>query len=84
MASKRKTVAREGDSAYFLKILIYFVFGTIWIKVGGYVVFPVGLLIGLLVTRHDHFVIDRKVEYAVLIIAALLGLMGYGLFLSFA
>lgn len=76
------TTGRETDSAYFLKILLYFILGTIWVKYNGYVVFPIGLIVGVLFTRSDHFAIDRKIEYAILIIAALFGLMGYGIFLA--
>ena len=72
---------RETDNVYFLKILLYFVIGTIWIKYNGWVIFPVGLALGLLFVHSDHFAIDRKVEYAVLLVATLLGLAGYGLFL---
>jgi hypothetical protein len=79
----KKSIARETDNAYFLKILIYFVLGTIWIKVNGYVVFPVGLLLGILIAQHDHFAIDRKIEYAILIMAAVLGLTGWGVYLAF-
>jgi hypothetical protein len=78
-----KRVAKETDNAYFLKILIYFVLGTIWVKVNGYVVFPAGLLLGVIIAQHDHFSIDRKIEYAVLIIAAVLGLTGWGVYLAF-
>jgi hypothetical protein len=81
--SKKKSVAKEQDSVYFLKILVYFVLGTIWIKHNGIVVFPLGLLLGVLIAQHDHFAIDRKVEYAVLIVAAILGLMNAGIFLVF-
>lgn len=77
-----KKVERESDNAYFLKILLYFILGTIWVKYNGYVVFPIGLIVGVIFTRSDHFAIDRKVEYAVLMIAALIGLMGYGIFLA--
>ena len=80
---KKASPAKETDNAYFLKLLMYFVLGTIWIKYDGRVVFPVGLAIGLLYTRKDHFMIDRKVEYAMLIFAAMMGLIGYGLFLAF-
>jgi hypothetical protein len=39
--------------------------------------------VGLLFTSHEHFRIDRKVEYAVLVLAALIGLIApYGLFLG--
>lgn len=79
----KRSRARETDNAYFLKILIYFILGTIWIKVNGYVVFPVGLLVGVIIAQHDHFSIDRKIEYAVLIIAAILGLTGWGVYLAF-
>lgn len=77
-----KKVAKESDNAYFLKLLIYFVLGTIWVKINGFVVIPLGLLLGLIVSSHDHFAIDRKVEYAVLIIAAVLGLTGWGVYLA--
>lgn len=79
----KKASARETDNAYFLKILIYFVLGMIWIKINGYVVLPVGLILGVIIAQHDHFAIDRKVEYAVLIVAAILGLSGMGAFLGF-
>lgn len=81
--AKKRTASVERDSSFFLKILIYFVFGSIWIKTNGYVVFPIGLIIGLLLTSHDHFKIDRKIEYAILIVAALLGLSGQiGLYIA--
>jgi hypothetical protein len=73
----------EPDSTYFLKVLMYFVLGTIWLRFNGHTVLPLGLLIGLLFAKHEHFQIDRKIEYVVLIISALIGLMGLGLFLSF-
>ena len=79
----RKTSAKESDNAYFLKILIYFVLGMIWVKVNGYVILPAGLILGVIIAQHDHFAIDRKVEYAVLIVAAILGLSGMGAFLGF-
>ncbi len=83
MSKTAKKATRETDNTYFLKILIYFVLGTIWIKVNGFVVFPVGLLLGVIIAQHDHFAIDRKVEYAILIVAAVLGLTGWGVYLAF-
>ena len=73
---------KETDDVYFLKILIYFVLGTIWIKHNGAVIFPVGLVLGLIIAQKDHFAIDRKVEYAILLVSAVLGLIGWGLFLA--
>lgn len=74
--------ARETDNYYFLKILVYFVVGTVWIKVNGIVVLPIGLLLGLLLAQHEKFMIDRKIEYAVLLVSALLNLAVAGYFVS--
>jgi hypothetical protein len=82
MSKAKKSSARETDNAYFLKILIYFVLGMIWVKVNGLVVLPIGLIFGIIIAQHDHFSIDRKIEYAVLIVSAILGLIGYGAFIA--
>lgn len=69
--AKRKT---EKDSAYVLKVLLYFILGSIWLRSGDFLPItslPVGLVVGLLFARHDHFAIDRKIEYVVLLAAAL-------------
>jgi hypothetical protein len=77
----KRTTLKETDNVYFLKILIYFVLGTIWLKVNGYVVFPVGLIFGVFIAQKDHFAIDRKIEYAIMLISAILGLIGWGLYI---
>lgn len=69
----------EADSAYFLKILLYFIVGMIWVYRGISPLFPVGLVMGVLFARHEHFQIDRKMEYIILILSAFLGLIGHGL-----
>ncbi len=78
--SKIKTQARsrlsETDSVYFLKLVIYMIIGSLWIKVttvDAQVPVPAGFLVGLLFTAHEHFKVDRKIEYAVLLVAALVG-----------
>lgn len=81
--SLKKGSPRESDDFYFLKILIYFIVGTLWIKVNGVVVLPIGLLLGVLLAMHDKFTIDRKIEYAILLVAALLNLAVAGFFISF-
>jgi hypothetical protein len=81
-AAPRKSGTKETDNVYFLKILIYFVLGTIWIKINGVPMIPVGGLLGVIIAQKDHFAIDRKVEYAILIISAVLGLIGWGLYLA--
>lgn len=76
MTRKKKTAqAQETDSAYFLKIVLYIILGSLWIKFGTPLQLgnfalngaPIGLLIGLVFARHDHFQVDRKIEYVVLI-----------------
>jgi|AntRauTorckE6833_2_1112554.scaffolds.fasta_scaffold00439_16 hypothetical protein len=66
----------ETDSTFFLKIVMYFIIGSLWLYFDGSNSFlaavPVGLLLGLFFVRHDHFAIDRKIEYVVLLISALL------------
>lgn len=79
----KKTSARETDDAYFLKLLIYLVFGFIWVKHDGYLIFPLGLVLGVVIAQFDHLSIDRKIEYAILIMATIVGAMGAGFFLAF-
>lgn len=75
MAKKQKNI--ENDSGYLLKLVLYVILGSLWLKVSDGSTFqipiPVGLIFGLILASHDHFKIDRKIEYAVLIISALIG-----------
>ena len=67
---------KESDSAYFLKLVLYVVLGTMWLKFQaplfiGDIPFhglPLGLVLGLMFASHDHFQVDRKIEYAILIV----------------
>ncbi len=69
----------EYDSVYFLKIVAYVLLGTLWIAHDAHRVLPLGLIIGLIIVQHEKLQIDRKIEYAMLLVGALLGLMGLGL-----
>lgn len=74
--SKQRNKATESDSAYFLKLVLYVVLGTLWIKfstpifIGDFMFngFPLGLFLGMFFAAHDHFQVDRKIEYAILLI----------------
>jgi hypothetical protein len=92
MVQMAKTIPRqrtEFDGVFVLKLVLYVLLGSLWLKVHSSgmstgVPLPLGLAVGLLFTVHEHFRIDRKIEYAVLVLAALIGLMApYGLFVSF-
>jgi len=86
---KSKPKAAQTDGAFILKLVLYVILGSLWLKLHHNgsdfnIPLPLGLLVGLLFTSHEHFRIDRKIEYAVLVIATLFGLIApYGLFISF-
>lgn len=75
--TKREASKTQFDSVYLLKIVLYVILGAQWLWLdsasGTRVPIPVGLIIGLLFAMHDHFRLDRKIEYAVLLVAMLVG-----------
>ena len=91
MAKTKKKTAKqtnELDSVYVLKLVMYLILGTLWLRVGhadgNTIPLPVGLAIGIAFAMHDHFKIDRKIEYAVLLVAMLVGFWAQiGLILTF-
>jgi hypothetical protein len=84
--SKRPSVGLDG--VYLLKLLLYVLLGSLWLKVSNgdsvTIGVPVGFIIGLVFTGHEHFQIDRKIEYAALLVAMLIGYFApYGLYVNF-
>ena len=72
------TAGTELDGVYLLKLVLYLIIGAQWIRLTnvsgtGQIPIPVGLIIGFLFVSHDHFKIDRKIEFAVLLIAMFVG-----------
>lgn len=65
------------DSVYLLKLILYLFLGSQWLKIvtasGMQIPIPVGALLGVLFAAHEHFRIDRKIEYAVLMVAMFAG-----------
>jgi hypothetical protein len=86
-SAKARPKSQEPDSIYLLKLVLYVIVGMQWLRLahGSSVVpIPVGLIIGLLFASHDHFRIDRKIEFALLLVAALVGLwLHSGVFMSY-
>lgn len=83
-----KRTSREADGVYLLKLVLYLVIGSLWVKASHGesidVGLPIGFAIGLIFTMHEHFQIDRKIEYAVLLVAMLVGYFApYGLYINF-
>ncbi len=80
MTKTKSIPSSETDSTYFLKLVLYIILGSFWLKfsqpvhIGNFLVngVPLGLAIGLLFASHDHFQIDRKIEYAILIIVTIM------------
>lgn len=77
---KKKQQPVEADSTYFLKLVLYIILGATWLRfatplhLGPFLLngAPIGMLFGVVLASHDHFAIDRKVEYALLLIMAIL------------
>jgi hypothetical protein len=73
-----RAASKGSDNVFLLKLVLYLIIGSQWIRFtndDGLAVLPVpiGLAIGLLFATHDHFKIDRKIEYALLLVAMLVG-----------
>lgn len=76
--TKKSVTNIESDSGYLLKIVMYLIIGSQWVRIVDpashtQIPIPVGFIIGLLFASHDHFKIDRKIEYAVLTVAMFIG-----------
>jgi hypothetical protein len=70
-----KKKQNNSDGPYFLKLILYVIVGSQWLWIStanNDIPLPVGFVVGLIFASHDHFKIDRKIEYAVLIVAALI------------
>lgn len=75
MAKKQKS-AKETDGVYFLKLVLYLIAGSFWVRVvtsDMQIPFPIGLVVGLLFVQVERFRIDRKIEYALLLVAMFIG-----------
>jgi hypothetical protein len=69
---KTKKTSTEPDSLFVLKLILLVFVGGLWLRVtvDGSLVglpLPIGFLLGLVLVSKDHFQIDRKIEYAVLV-----------------
>lgn len=74
----KKTISKnkntETDSHFFLKSVFFLILGSQWVYIqtspGTQIPVPVGLILGLVLATHEHFQIDRKIEYTILLISA--------------
>ena len=73
---RRIASTKDSDLTYLLKLILYLIIGAQWLwldHASSRLPIPVGLFLGLIFTSHEHFKIDRKIEYAVLAVAMLVG-----------
>lgn len=68
----------EMDTTYILKLTLFLIVGSQWLYLVNVnsdtqIPVPVGLVVGLVFASHDHFQIDRKIEYALLLLAMFVG-----------
>lgn len=72
--TRKKKNAYEPDSLFFLKLVVLLIVGSQWIFINSgdnwQIPVPIGFILGLVMVTHEHFQIDRKIEYALLIIAS--------------
>lgn len=73
----------ESDGQYILKLIVYVLLGSIWlrfnapIEVGSIILraLPIGLIVGVFAVRKlEKYQSDRKIWYAILIIVCIIGL----------
>ncbi len=81
--SKRSHHIYESDFAFLVKAAVYLLLGTLWIGWQGHRWLPVGVVIGFALSKVEILRINRKIEYALLVVGALLGLYSLGLTLFF-
>lgn len=84
---KRKTKTKQTDAVYFLKLVMYLILGSLWLKLtDGHSVqlpIPVGFLIGLVMASHDRIQLDRKIGFAILLVAMFVGFWApFGVYIS--
>lgn len=74
---RSKKSAFNNDGPYILKLVLYTILGMqwLWIQQPDGVIYPLpfGLVLGLVFAAHEHFQVDRKIEYAILLAAMLAG-----------
>lgn len=73
----------ESDIAFLIKAALYLLLGTVWISWGGHRWLPIGVVVGFGLSKIEVLRMNRKIEYALLVVGALLGLYGLGITIFF-
>lgn len=80
--TSKKANPQSFDGIYLLKLVLYLVIGAQWLTLSNATAtfklsLPIGLVLGVIFAAHEHFRIDRKIEYALLLVAALVGFFSH-------
>lgn len=86
---KIKTVVhhKETDGAFFLKLVLYLILSSMWVRIefddGTVLPLPIGAIVAVFYALHDHFQIDRKIELAIILVAMFISFwLPIGIFIS--
>lgn len=76
---RRKVSITEPDGVYFLKIVLYLIIATFWVRITDInlgiftdLSIPVGAIIGILMARRETILTDRKIIYALILAGTIL------------
>ena len=77
-ASKKRSSSSEMDSIFIFKMALFLILGSQWLYIidstsSAQLPIPVGAIVGLVFASQEHFKIDRKIEYVILLIAMFIG-----------
>lgn len=75
---RKREVPGEMDGVYLLKLVMILVVGSMWVRFVGeghryQIPIPLGLLIGLAFIMREKYKVDRKIDYALLLLAMFVG-----------
>lgn len=73
---------RESDFHLIVKLALYLVLGTFWVAVDNRRIIPAGVIVGFFLSKTEFFRVNKKIEYALLLVGALFGLFGRGIIVS--
>ncbi len=63
----------ESDQAYFLKIVIYLILASFWLRIytnsGAEIPIPIGGVVAVIYALRDRSQIDRRIELAIILVA---------------
>ncbi len=77
-ASKKRSSSTEMDSVFVFKMALFLILGSQWLYIidptsNSQIPIPIGALIGLIFASQEHFKIDRKIEYVILLLSMFIG-----------